>query len=61
MEGYPDIPQVLKYLNNQNQIATKHQKNAVAKQNSNTHNQICSKITAKEKHGKLLGSNQLSV
>ena len=34
-----------KYLNNENQIMKKHCKNVVTKQNCNTYNQICSKIT----------------
>ena len=36
-------------------------KNVVTKQNCDTYNQICSKVTPKEKNGKSFGSTHLSV
>ena len=50
VEGYPEILQVPKYVNNQIQITKKHGKNVVTKLNCNTYNQICTKITLEEEH-----------
>ena len=61
LKSHPEILHALKYLNNQSQVAKKHRKNKVTKQNGNTLNQLCSKITPTEKHGRWLGSTHLSI
>ena len=57
VKGYSEILQVLKYLNNQNQIMKKHCKNVVTKQISNTYSQICSKINTRRKTQKIIWFN----
>ena len=50
VKGYPEILQVLKYLNNQNQIMKEHHKNVVTKQKKH-----------QKKNRKSFGSTNLSV